>query len=284
VTILPFGSDWSAEHRRGSESEIRRWVDLALACCEEADRIALSHLRGGLQVERKADGTLVTQADREIERVLRERIMAAHPDHGLVGEEYGPQAADAAVRWYLDPIDGTHNFVRGIPLFATLIAVERDGEVQAGVISAPALGRRWYAWRGGGAWLVAADPSGGTAEAARLRASPVADVAHASIVFGSTRALSEAGLWEGLAGLIGRAWRDRGFGDFWGHALVAEGRAEAMVEVGLKPWDIAALLVLVEEAGGRLTDVQGRRGVILPQAITSNGILHGELLEALARR
>jgi len=281
---LPFGPEWSATHRRGTDAELRGWVDLALASCDEADRIALGHLRTGLEVDRKGDGTLVTQADRAIERVLRERITAAHPHHGLVGEEYGPEAANASVRWYLDPIDGTHNFVRGIPVFATLIGVERDGELQAGVVSAPALGRRWYAWRGGGAWMTTRDSTGGSATPARLHTSTVAQVSDASIVFGSTRALVEAGLWDGLAGLIGRAWRDRGFGDFWGHALVAEGRAEAMVEVGLHPWDIAALLVLVEEAGGRLTDLQGRRGVNAEEVVATNGVLHRELLEALARR
>jgi histidinol-phosphatase len=294
VTVLSFGPAWSATHRRGSDRELRGWVDLALRCCDEADRIALGHLRGNLEIHRKEDGTLVTGADREIERALRERITAAHPAHGLVGEEYPPEAVDAPVRWYLDPIDGTHNFVRGVPIFATLIAVERDGEIQAGIVSAPALGRRWYAWRGGGAWTIPAsrDPAaarvgaGGPSPQARprrLHASRVADLAEASIVYGSLSEIVRAGHWEGLAGLIGRAWRDRGFGDFWGHALIAEGSAEAMIEVGLRPWDIAALLVLIEEAGGRLTDAAGRRGVALPEVVASNGLLHGELLESLAK-
>jgi histidinol-phosphatase len=180
-----------------------------------------------------------------------------------------------------------------VPIFATLIAVERDGELQVGVASAPALGQRWFAWRGGGAWTARAAPDR-SADLAReprsgprphrLRVSAIADLAEASIVYGSLGEIIRAGFWEPLAGLIGRAWRDRGFGDFWGHALVAEGNAEAMIDVGLEPWDIAALLVLVEEAGGRLTDAAGGRGVELPEVVASNGHLHQELLENLARR
>ena len=288
-----FGPEWSAAHRRGSDRELRGWLDLALRCCDEADGIALRHFGGRLEIDRKGDGTLVTQADQAIERVLRERILAAYPGHGLIGEEYGPEAAGASVRWYLDPIDGTHNYVRGVPIFATLIAVERDDELQVGVASAPALRQRWFAWRGGGAWTAPIAPGGTVGPAHepwpgrrrhRLRVSAIADMAQASLVHGSLGAIIRAGLWEPLAGLMARAWRDRGFGDFWGHTLVAEGKAEAMIEIGLKPWDIAALLVLVEEAGGRLTDAAGSRGVHLPEVVTSNGHLHRELLESLARR
>ncbi len=288
-----FGPEWSAAHRRGSNRELRGWLDLALRCCDEADSIARRHFGSHLEIDRKSDGTLVTQADRAIERLLRERILAAYPAHGLVGEEYGQEAAGASVRWYLDPIDGTHNYVRGVPIFATLIAVEHDGEVQVGVASAPALGQRWFAWRGGGAWTarIAPDRSPGPEREPRpgprphrLRASAIADLAQASIVHGSLGEIIRAGFWDPLAGLIERAWRDRGFGDFWGHALVAEGKAEAMIEIGLQPWDIAALLVLVEEAGGRLTDAGGARGVHLAEVVTSNGHLHRELLEVLARR
>jgi len=295
VTDPTFGPEWSAAHRRGSNRELRGWMDLALRCCDEADRIARRHFGGHLEIDRKSDGTLVTQADQAIERVLRERILAAYPAHGLVGEEYGEEAAGASVRWYLDPIDGTHNYVRGVPIFATLIAVERDGEVQVGVASAPALGQRWFAWRGGGAWTAQIAPdhvarpareptSGSRPRPRRLHASVIADLARASIVHGSLGEIIRAGFWDPLAGLIERAWRDRGFGDFWGHTLVAEGKAEAMIEVGLQPWDIAALLVLVEEAGGRLTDAGGGRGVHLAEVVTSNGHLHRELLEVLARR
>ena len=148
-----FGEAWSAGLRRGSEAELRGWLELALAMCDEADGMALAGFRRDLQISAKPDRSLVTQVDQAIERHLRERILAAHPDHGLIGEEEGETRPEAAVRWYLDPIDGTHNFIRGVPLFGTLLGISRDGEMQVGVVSAPALRQRWYAWRGGGAWV-----------------------------------------------------------------------------------------------------------------------------------
>ena len=129
--------------------ELEAWLSLAHAACDEADAIARSSFRRDLQVSTKPDRTFVTQADTAIERAIRDRIAAAHPDHGLVGEEYGTEAGGAPTRWYIDPIDGTHNFVRGVPVFATLLAVEHDGELQAAVLSAPALRERWWARRGG---------------------------------------------------------------------------------------------------------------------------------------
>ncbi len=147
-----FGGEWSASLRRGSDAELRGWLEVAQAACDEADVIARSHFRRDLTIEAKPDRTFVTQADKAIEARIRERLQAAFPDHGLVGEEYGTEDGDASVRWYIDPIDGTHNYIRGVPLFGTLLAVERDGELQAGVMSAPALDERWWAWRAGGAW------------------------------------------------------------------------------------------------------------------------------------
>ena len=126
-----FGPDWSASLRRGTDAELRGWLDTALAACDEADSIARAHFRRDLQIETKPDRTFVTQADTAIETMIRARLLAAYPDHGLVGEEYGTEAGDASVRWYIDPIDGTHNFIRGVPLFGTLLAVEREGELQA---------------------------------------------------------------------------------------------------------------------------------------------------------
>jgi histidinol-phosphatase len=278
-----YGPGWSAGHRRGSEAELRAWLDLALACCDAADELALRHFRRDLQIEAKPDQTLVTQADRGIEAMIRERILAAYPDHGLIGEEYGTEAAGAAVRWYVDPIDGTHNFVRGVPLFGTLIAVERDGEIQAGVLSAPAMRERWFAWRGGGAW---ASGSAGMApgETRRIRVSGVARLADSQLLYGSPFDVERTGWAPGFGELVRAAWRDRGFGDFWGYALVAEGAAEAMLEVDMKPWDLAAPLILIEEAGGRLSDFGGRRSVDVGSMLASNGRLHGAILQTLAGR
>lgn len=277
------GPEWSASLRRGTESELRGWLDLAIACCDEADETAMRFFRRDLEISAKPDRSLVTQADRGIETAIRERINAAYPGHGIVGEEHGTEAAGAAVRWFVDPIDGTHNFVRGVPLFGTLIGVERDGEMQVGVLSAPALRERWFAWRGGGAW---ATGSAGLAagETRRMRTSKVSALGDAQLLYGSPFDVVDTGRAPGFARLIAASWRDRGFGDFWGYALVAEGAAEAMIEVGMKPWDLAAPLVLIEEAGGRLSDFAGRRGVGVDTMVASNGILHDEILEALAGR
>jgi histidinol-phosphatase len=166
--------------------------------------------------------------------------------------------------------------VRGIPVFATLLGVERDGELQVGVVSAPALGERWFAWRGGGAW---AGPAGDTR---RLRVSRVGDTKEAQILYDSPLDVQRCGWAPGFAGLLRSAWRDRGFGDFWGYTLLAAGAAEAMIEVGIHPWDLAAAQVLVEEAGGRMTDFGGRRSVDVASVVASNGRLHRAVLAALA--
>ena len=147
---------WSASWARASAEELDFWLGFAQAACDVADEIALGHFRRDLEVKTKPDRTFVTAADQAIERLIRELISVAFPDHGLVGEEYGTEAGGARVRWFIDPIDGTHNFIRGVPLFGTLLALEVDGELQLGVLSAPALRERWYARRGGGAWAVGA--------------------------------------------------------------------------------------------------------------------------------
>jgi histidinol-phosphatase len=277
---LAWGSEWSASLRRGSDAELRGWIELAGRACDAADAVAMRHFRREVQVTRKPDRTFVTAADQEIERLLRERILEAHPDHGLVGEEYGIEAAGASVRWYVDPIDGTHNYLRGIPIFATLLAVERDGEVQAAVISAPALGSRWSAWRGGGAWVTDARAP---RAARRLQVSGIAALGDAQVLYGDSPGLERSGAAPGLRRLLLDAWRTRGFGDFWGYTLVAEGAAEVMIEVGLSPWDVAAPQVLVEEAGGRLTDLTGTRSLTTGDYVASNGRLHDDVLVRLAR-
>jgi histidinol-phosphatase len=219
----------------------------------------------------------VTQADTAIERAVRDRVHAEYPDHGLVGEEYGTEAGDAPIRWYIDPIDGTHNFVRGVPLFGTLLAVERDGELQVGVLSAPALRERWWARRGGGAWA----RSPGDDVPRQIHVSGVAEIGDAQVLYGSGQEIRASGRAPGFGALLDAAWRERGFGDFWGYALLAEGAAEAMVEVGLSSWDAAAPTVLVEEAGGRVSDFDGRRAIDAGTFVASNGRLHDEVLARL---
>ncbi|HEY8168456.1 MAG TPA: inositol monophosphatase family protein [Candidatus Limnocylindrales bacterium] len=275
---MGFGADWSAGRRRGSDTELRGWLDLALRLCDEADATALGHFRRDLEIRTKPDRSFVTQADTAIERRIREGIAAAHPDHGLVGEEEGIEGVGADVRWYIDPIDGTHNFMRGVPLFGTLLGVERDGEMQVGVMSAPALRERWFAWRGGGAW---ASGSAGLApgELRRIRTSGIAALEDAQLVYSSPTDVEPYA--PGFRSLVSRAWRDRGFGDFWGYALVAEGAAEAMIEVGMNAWDLAAPLLIIEEAGGRVTDFRGVRSIHNETFVATNGFLHEEILAAL---
>lgn len=272
-----FGPDWSAGLRRGSEAELDGWLALAHAACDEADALARAAFRRDLEIAAKPDRTFVTETDTAIERAIRSRITAAHPDHGLVGEEYGTEAGEAPTRWYIDPIDGTHNFIRGVPLFGTLIAVERDGELQAAVLSAPALRERWWARRGGGAWA----RSPGDDAPRRIRVSQVTRLADAQVFYGSGRDIAASGAAPGFAALLDSVWRERGFGDFWGYALLAEGAAEAMLEVGLRSWDAAAPMVLVEEAGGRATDLDGERRIDSGSFLVTNGILHEEILVRL---
>jgi histidinol-phosphatase len=263
-----------------SEAELESWLTFALACCDEADALALGHFRRDLVIEAKPDRTFVTEADQAIERRIRERIAATFPDHGVVGEEFGTEAGRGRVRWYVDPIDGTHNFMRGVPLFGTLLGVEVGDELQVGVMSAPALGGRWFARRGGGAWAVSAIGPGAGARR-RIGVSRVAGLADAHVLYGSAQEIAASEAAPGFAGLMGAVWRDRGFGDFWGYALVAEGAAEAMIEVGPRSWDLAAPLVVIEEAGGRLTDLEGRRTIHSGTVLASNGLLHDQVLARL---
>ncbi len=255
-----------------SPSELARWRDFALAICDQADQMALAGFRRGVKVSAKLDRTLVTEVDQSIERMIRSRLRSEFPGCGIVGEEEGSEAAGASLCWYVDPIDATHNFVRGIPVFATLLAAALDGELQLGVISAPALRERWIAWQGGGAWR----------GAERIHVSRVSAIEESQLVYGSRTEDMRSGEMPGLDATLAEAWRERGFGDFWGHMLVAEGAAEAMMETGAHPWDWAAPLVIVEEAGGRFTTMSGERTIDGASAVASNGLIHEELLKRLA--
>lgn len=251
---------------------------LALALADAADGVTTARYRAlDLAVETKPDDTPVTDADRAVERELRRLLGRRRPGDAVVGEEFGQSGAGPR-RWVIDPIDGTKNFVRGVPVWATLIALMEVDEVSVGVVTAPALGRRWWASRGQGAWV-----RDGGREPRRLRVSGVRDLADASLSFSSLHG------WEaapgGLAGLLElsrRVWRTRAYGDFFSYALVAEGAVDAAAEPEVSLWDLAALSVLVEEAGGRFTDLAGRRGPAGGSAVVSNGLLHDDLLALLS--
>src|SRR5438128_10613573 len=231
----------------------------------------MRHFRHRPRVDRKPDRTYVTQADTAIELELRERIEKRYAAHGVLAEEYGDRSSNQQTRWIIDPIDATHSYLRGVPAFATLIALERAGELEVGVMSAPAMRERWHAVRGGGAW------SGKR----RLHVSRVSQLEDAQIFYASRSAFKAVGTERAFDRVVDGVWRDRGFGDFWGYALVAEGAGEAMIEPELYSWDLAAPLILVEEAGGRVTDLEGRRTYTGGSAVASNGLLHDAILKRL---
>ena len=237
-----------------------------------ADAMTLARFRDvDLVVSTKPDLTPVTEADRSVERALRERIIAARPDHGILGEEFGSEGP-GEWRWILDPIDGTKNYVRGVPVWATCIALQHGDRVTAGVVSAPALGRRWWAARGEGAF------AGGQP----IRVSAVGSLADAQLSYDSVPGFESCGLGEQFLALARRCWRTRGLGDFWSHVLVAEGAVDIAVEPEVSVWDVAAIQVIVEEAGGRFTDLSGAGRPDGGSAVSTNGILHDEVLTALA--
>jgi histidinol-phosphatase len=229
-------------------------LDFALSLANDADALTLARFRAAdLRVETKADLTPVTDADRAVERALRERVARERPGEGVFGEEEGDDGS--ANRWIVDPIDGTRNFSRGIPVWATLLALERDGELVLGVVSAPALGRRWWAARGAGAF----------ANGERIGVSQVRVLAEASVSCSRAR---------DLALLEPHVWHARGLGDFWQHVLVAEGALDAAVDVELALWDRAALEPIVAEAGGSVGTING-------QFVTSNGRVHDAVAQCL---
>jgi len=272
VTDKPASTDYRVP--RATESELRRWRDVAMALCDEADLISLAGFRRDIRIETKPDRSFVTEVDQKIERMVRQHLRAAYPGCGLVGEEEGTEDSGATLTWYIDPIDATHNYMRGVPVFATLLAVAVDGEVQVGVVSAPALRERWVAWRGGGAWR----------GSERISVSRVATIGESQVIYGSRRADVRSGLMPGFDSVMDAAWQTRGFGDFWGYMLVAEGAGEAMVETGAHPWDWAAPQIIVEEAGGRFTTAVGERRIDGASAVASNGLIHDELLRRLVNR
>jgi histidinol-phosphatase len=231
----------------------------------------MSFFRRDLRIDRKPDRTYVTEADMAIERELRERIERRYPQHGVLAEELGDGTAGRETRWIIDPIDATHSFMRGIPVFASLIALERAGVIELGVLSAPAMRERWHASRGAGAW----------AGKRRLQVSRIGALSDAQVFYASRTAFVLERKERGFDAIVKATWRDRGFGDFWGYTLVAEGTGEAMIEPELYPWDLAAPLILLEEAGGRLTDFNGRPTYDGGNAVASNGLIHEAILEKL---
>jgi histidinol phosphatase-like enzyme (inositol monophosphatase family) len=248
------------------------YLEFAVGAAWQAGRQTLAHYQTGVAIQRKIDRSLVTEADRSAETLLRRLIAARFPDHSVVGEEFGSDSKGASHRWIIDPIDGTNTFVRGVPFYGVLIALEIDGEPLVGVSYFPALDEMVAAARGCGChW------NGRTAHV-----SGVSSLADACVAYTDAR---------GVRARLGAEWDalqeatalQRGWGDCYGHCLVATGRADVMLDPRMNPWDCAALIPILQEAGGRFTDWQGRVTIDGGDAISSNGLLHDEMLATLAR-
>lgn len=263
-----------------SSSQYSAELAFALTLADRADAISLSRYHAlDLEITTKPDNSPVTDADKAVERAIIDAIAAQYPTDGVVGEEFGTSGSKDRY-WVIDPIDGTKNFLRGVPTWATLIALIENKQVVASVVSCPALYRRWYATAGGGAFVLEGVIKGASNSPARkLAVSKVAAIKDASIAYsdfqgwGARRPTFEK--------LLDSAWRTRGLGDFWSHMLVAEGAVDVAIEPSLALWDMAALDLIVREAGGRFTSLDGVDGPFGPNAISTNGALHSAILEAI---
>ena len=237
---------------------------------DRADAISLGYFRNeSMNVRTKPDGTPVTQGDEEVEAALRSEIAAAYPDHSVFGEEEGASGTSETTRWILDPIDGTKNYSWGIPNWATLIALEVESQIVCGVVSAPAIGERYSAAQG----------AGSTLNEEPIRVSAVTDLSEARLGFTSAADFTKLGMGKTFEKLLETVAHDRGIGDFYAHMLVAQGALDLVVEPIMAPWDLGPLIVIVQEAGGRLTDLTGRSHIYGLNCLTTNGTLHDQALE-----
>ena len=256
-------------------TDLSALLEVADALADVADPITLRSFGSVVPARTKPDGSPVTAVDVEVERAVRDLLADLRPSDAVLGEEEGGHLDPSRISWVIDPIDATKNFLRGIPVFATLVGVVVDGQPVVGVVSAPALGQRWRAARGLGA----------TRDGTAVRVSEIAEVADAHVLHGGLDhhvALPDG--WERLGRLATAAWRTRGFGDFWGHLLVAAGSAEVCVEPQLSAWDVVAPACVVTEAGGRVTTWEGGSIVSGGSVISSNGLVHDEVAAILTGR
>jgi histidinol-phosphatase len=249
----------------------RNRYEVAVEAARQAGQLALRYFDTGLEVEWKQDLSPVTVADREAEALLRTTLLGRFPQDGFLGEESGHAPGSSGFRWVIDPVDGTRSYVRGIPIWATLVGLEYQGEQIAGVADVPALGLTYRALRGDGAYR----------NERRIRVSDISDLGKAQLFYSSLSWFVKAGRRDVFLDLAERTERQRGFGDFYGFVLVAQGSGELMVEHGCHYWDLAATKALVEEAGGRFTDWEGQTDLSRPDVVASNGRLHDTALRIL---
>lgn len=249
---------------------------VALTLAAEADLIAMDRYHSqDLGIQLKADKSIVTDADTRVERYVRDHLAEARPDDAVLGEEYGSEGASAR-KWIIDPIDGTSNFARGVPIWGSLIALTVDDEPVVGVVSAPALGRRWWGARGLGAW---GQEDGG--EPRRLHVSAVDRLEDATLSYNNLQTWDQYGYLDRLVSLSRAVGRTRAFGDLWSYMLLAEGAIDLAGEFDVKAWDIAALVPIITEAGGRVTSVTGSDRLDELSVLASNGVLHDTVVERL---
>ncbi|WP_435054270.1 histidinol-phosphatase [Nonomuraea angiospora] len=249
---------------------------LAHVMADAADDLTMRRFKAvDLKVDTKPDLTPVSDADRTVEEAIRGTLRRARPRDAVVGEEFG-KTGWGARSWIIDPIDGTKNYVRGVPVWATLIALMEYGRVVVGLVSAPALGRRWWAATEGGAWT-----GKSLTKASRMQVSSVSRLEDASFSYSSFGGWEKTGKLDNFLDLSRACWRTRAYGDFWSHMMVAEGSVDLSAEPELSPWDMAALTVIVEEAGGKWTDVSGVKGLEGGSLVCTNGILHTEVIDRL---
>jgi histidinol-phosphatase len=246
-------------------------LNAAIEAAKAAGEIALRYFRTNVRVETKADRTPVTRADRECEARIVEILRAQFPEHGFLGEELGEQPGVVNARWIIDPIDGTKNFIRGIPFFATLIALEENSEITAGVMYSPAINDLLYARKGQGTF----------ANGRHVYVSDVSDLHKAMLVHGGLSDLKVRPYWHPFLRLVDETARQRGFGDALGHSVVICGQAEVALEPEIKPWDVAATKILVTEAGGRFSDFAGAPSIYTDSAVISNGRVHDAVVDIL---
>jgi histidinol-phosphatase len=265
-----------------SDSKYSAELAFALTLADRADATSLSRYHAlDLEITTKPDNTPVTDADKAVERAIIDAIAAQYPTDGVIGEEFGSTGGKDRY-WIIDPIDGTKNFLRGVPTWATLIALVENEKVVTSVVSSPALYRRWYAREGGGSYVL----EGSAVSAADLQsASRKLSVSKVSAVSDASIAYSDFQGWgarrSAFEKLLDSAWRSRGMGDFWSHMLVAEGAVDVAIEPSLALWDMAALDLIVREAGGRFSSLDGIDGPFGANAISSNGVIHSQILEAI---
>ncbi len=266
-----------------AEYTLQQDLDFALALADTVDAFTLARYGANdLLVDTKPDMTPVSDADRGAEQLILAQLAAHRPGDSVLGEEFGVHG-DSSRRWVIDPIDGTKNFVRRVPVWATLIALLIDDEPVLGVVSAPALTRRWHAATGLGAYVSEPGAVPGSIATRQIQVSGVASLSDASLSYASLTGWKEAGKLDGFLELLDQAWRTRGYGDFYSYMLLAEGALDAAFEPELELYDMAALVPVVREAGGRFTSVAGVEGCHGGNALASNGALHPAILPYLNR-